>query len=105
MAFDSPVRGQEWRNSARPELPLWTTSFDHTHSQIPKAELPQTLPHSDRTTLKYTSLDSGSAYEPPPSPPDSLKAAAHRVLQDLRPAVHPRLYSVAPNRQTHQAPI
>ncbi|KAJ9477306.1 hypothetical protein VN97_g13211, partial [Penicillium thymicola] len=79
MAFRSPARGQEWRNSARPELPLWTTSFDHTHSQIPKAQPPQTLPHSDSTTLKYTSLDSGSAYEPPSSPPDSPKAVAHRV--------------------------
>ena len=79
MAFRSPARGQEWRNSARPELPLWTTSFDHTHSQIPKPQLPQTLPHSDSTTLKYTSLDSGSAYEPPSSPPDSPKAVAHRV--------------------------
>lgn len=38
----------------------------------------------------------------------------HRILQrqwlteclkDLRPAVHPRLYSVAHSRQTHQAPI
>ncbi|CDM37285.1 unnamed protein product [Penicillium roqueforti FM164] len=32
MAFRSPTRGQEWRNSTRSELLLWTTSFDHTRS-------------------------------------------------------------------------
>lgn len=79
MAFRSPARGQEWRNSTRPVLPLWTTSFDHTRSQIPKAELHQTLPHSDSTTLEYTSPESGSAYEPPSSPPGSPTAAARRV--------------------------
>ncbi|KAL4872560.1 hypothetical protein BDV12DRAFT_133885 [Aspergillus spectabilis] len=79
MAFRSPARGQEWRNSARPDLPLWTTSFDHTHSQIPKAELQQTLLHSSSTTLEYTSPESGSAYEPPSSPPDSPTEGGRRV--------------------------
>lgn len=78
-AFRSPARGQEWRNSTRPELPLWTTGFDHTRSQIPKAKLQQTLAHSDSTALEYTSPESSSAYEPPSSPPDSPTAAARRV--------------------------
>ncbi|KAL4931879.1 uncharacterized protein BDV17DRAFT_279971 [Aspergillus undulatus] len=79
MAFRSSVRGQEWRNSIRPELPLWTTSFDHTRSQISQAELPQTVPNSDSTTLEYMSPESGSAYEPPSSPPDFPTAVARRV--------------------------
>lgn len=79
MAFRSPVRGQEWRNSTRPKLPLWTTSFDHTRSHIPQAELPQTIPNSDSTTLQYTSPESGSSYEPPSSPPDSLTVTGRRV--------------------------
>ncbi|KAJ5932869.1 hypothetical protein N7516_007358 [Penicillium verrucosum] len=79
MAFRSPTRGQEWRNSTRPELPLWTTGFDHTRSQIPKVELQQTLAHSDSTVLDYTSPESGSAYEPPSSPPDSPTTAARRL--------------------------
>ncbi|PWY82241.1 hypothetical protein BO70DRAFT_336669 [Aspergillus heteromorphus CBS 117.55] len=79
MAFRSTVRGQEWRNAIRPELPLWTTSFHHTRSQIPQAEMPQTLPNSDSTTLQYTSPESGSSYEPPSSPPDSPTATGRRV--------------------------
>jgi hypothetical protein len=79
MAFRSPTRGQEWRNSTRSELPLWTTSFDHTRSQISKAELQQTLPHSDSTIMEYTSPESSSSYEPPSSPPDSPTAAGRRV--------------------------
>ncbi|CAG8161735.1 unnamed protein product, partial [Penicillium nalgiovense] len=79
MAFRSPTRGQEWRNSTRSELPLWTTSFDHTRSQIPKAELQQTLPHSDSTAIEYTSPESSSSYEPPSSPPGSPTAAGRRV--------------------------
>ncbi|THC89327.1 hypothetical protein EYZ11_011230 [Aspergillus tanneri] len=79
MAFRSPPRGQEWRNSARPELPLWKTNFDHTRSQIPKAELQQTLLQSDSTNPEYPSPESGSAYEPTSSPPDSPIAAARRV--------------------------
>ncbi|KAJ5788385.1 hypothetical protein N7457_003375 [Penicillium paradoxum] len=79
MAFRSPTRGQEWRNSTRSELPLWTAGFDHTRSQIPKAELQQTLTHSDSTALEYTSPESGSAYEPSSSPPDSPTTAAPRL--------------------------
>ncbi|KAJ5841399.1 hypothetical protein N7534_011229 [Penicillium rubens] len=78
MAFRSPTRGQEWRNSIRPKLHIWTTGFDHTRSQIPKVELQQTLTHSDSTSLEYTSPESSSAYEPPSSPPDSPTAAAAR---------------------------
>jgi hypothetical protein len=42
MAFHSPVRGQEWRNSVRPDIPIWKTSFDHTRSHIPEDEFRQT---------------------------------------------------------------
>ena len=38
MVFHSPMRGQEWRNSVRPDIPIWKTSFDHTRSYIPKDE-------------------------------------------------------------------
>ncbi|CAG8003658.1 unnamed protein product [Penicillium salamii] len=79
MAFRSLARGQEWRNSVRPEIPIWKTSFDHTRSRIPTAELQQTLLHSDSTVLEYTSPDSGSAYEPSSSPPNSPQSAAHRL--------------------------
>ncbi|KAJ5152424.1 hypothetical protein N7492_009704 [Penicillium capsulatum] len=79
MAFRSTARGQEWRNSTRPEIPIWKTSFDHTRSQIPKAELRQTLLHSDSTNPEYPSPESGSSYELPSSPPDSPTAAARRV--------------------------
>ncbi|CAG7987377.1 unnamed protein product [Penicillium nalgiovense] len=56
MAFHSPMRGQEWRNSIRPDIPIWKTSFDHTRSHIPEDEFP---------------LGSGSIYEPSSSPPNS----------------------------------
>ncbi|CAG8325322.1 unnamed protein product [Penicillium salamii] len=79
MAFRSLARGQEWRNSVRPEIPIWKTSFDHTRSRIPTAELQQTLLHSDSTVLEYTSPDSGSAYEPSSSPPNSPQSAARRL--------------------------
>ncbi|CAG8883863.1 unnamed protein product [Penicillium salamii] len=89
MAFRSSARGQEWRNSTRPKLHLWTTGFDHIRSQIPKGELQQTLAHSDSTVLDYTSPESGSAYEPPSSPPDSPTTAARRLptrSQGLQPS-------------------
>ncbi|KAJ5111821.1 hypothetical protein NUU61_001451 [Penicillium alfredii] len=79
MAFSSTARAQEWRNSMRSEIPIWKTSFDHTRSQIPKAELRQTLFHSDSTNPEYPSPESGSSYELPSSPPDSPTAAARRV--------------------------
>ncbi|CAG8934968.1 unnamed protein product [Penicillium salamii] len=79
MAFRSSARGQEWRNSTRPKLHLWKTGFDHIRSQIPKGELQQTVAYSDSTDLDYTSPDSGSAYEPPSSPPDCPTTAARRL--------------------------
>jgi hypothetical protein len=79
MAFRSLARGQEWRNSVRPEIPIWKTSFDHTRSRIPTAELQQTLLRSDSTVLEYTSPDSGSDYELSLSPPDSPQSAARRL--------------------------
>ena len=79
MAFRSLARGQEWRNSVRPGIPIWKTSFDHTRSRIPTAELQQTFLHSDSTVLEYTSPDSGSAYEPSSSPPHSPRSAARRL--------------------------
>ena len=79
LAFRSPMHSQEWRESARQDLEVWTTSFDHTYSQIPKAERQQAIPHSDSTTLEFPSPESGSAYEPPSSPPDSPTADGRRV--------------------------
>ena len=79
MAFRSSARGQEWRNSTQPEIPLWTTSFDPTRSQIPKTELQQTLLHSDSTKPEYPSPGFGSSYELPSSPLDSPTAAGRRV--------------------------
>ncbi|KAJ5365210.1 hypothetical protein N7517_008096, partial [Penicillium concentricum] len=67
----------------------WSEDWPFAHLRVARnSEIPHdqgflfgrpTLPHSDSTTLKYTSLDSGSAYEPPSSPPDPPKAVAHRV--------------------------
>ena len=79
LALRSPTRSQEWRESARQDLEVWTTNFDHTYSQIPKAERQQAIPHSDSTTLEFPSPESGSAYEPPSSPPDSPTADGRRV--------------------------
>ncbi|KAL4997894.1 hypothetical protein BDV10DRAFT_168252 [Aspergillus recurvatus] len=79
LAFRSPTRSQEWRESARKDLKVWATSFDHTYSQIPEAERQQAIPHSDSTTLEFPSPESGSAYEPPSSPPDSLTANGRQV--------------------------
>ncbi|KAL4756341.1 uncharacterized protein BDW70DRAFT_154280 [Aspergillus foveolatus] len=78
LAFRSPTRSQEWRESARQGLEIWTTSFDHTYSQIPEAERQQAIPHSDSTTLEFSSPGSGSAYVPS-SPPDSPTAGGRRV--------------------------
>ncbi|KAL4736691.1 hypothetical protein BDV11DRAFT_207429 [Aspergillus similis] len=60
---------------------LWTTSFDHTYSQIPEAERQQqrAIPDSDSTTIEFPSPDPGSAFEPSSSPPDSLTADGRQV--------------------------
>ena len=39
LAFRLPTRSQEWRESARKDLGVWTTSFDHTYSHILEAEI------------------------------------------------------------------
>lgn len=79
MAFRSPVRDQEWRNVARSQLPLWTTSFDHTRSQIPKEELQQIPPHSDSTNSEYVSPEPSSDYQPSSPPLESPTAEGRRV--------------------------
>ncbi|CDM27595.1 unnamed protein product [Penicillium roqueforti FM164] len=76
---DSFQQPKTSRNSIRPEIPIWKTSFNHTRSHIPTAELQQTLLHSNSTILEYTSPDSGSAYEPSSSPPNSPQSAARRL--------------------------
>lgn len=79
MAFRSPARGQEWRNSVRPHLRTWETSFDHTRSQFSNTELQQIVLHSDSTTIDFPSPESGSSYALPSSPPDSPTAGGRRV--------------------------
>ncbi|KAL2823332.1 hypothetical protein BDW59DRAFT_173501 [Aspergillus cavernicola] len=70
LAFRSPQRSQDWRDSTRDVLELWTTSFNHTYSQIFKAEKQQATSQSDVTTPEFPSPDSGSLFEPPSSSPD-----------------------------------
>ncbi|KAL4860874.1 hypothetical protein BDV12DRAFT_86521 [Aspergillus spectabilis] len=79
LAFRSPLRSQEWLESARRGLKVWATSFDHTYSQIPEAERQQTIPHSDSITPEFPSPEPGSAYEPSSSPPDPPTADGRRV--------------------------
>ncbi|CAG8106649.1 unnamed protein product [Penicillium salamii] len=98
MAFRSVARGQEWRNSARAEIPVWKTSFDHTRSKIPEAERQKTLHHSDSTPQEYTSPDSGSAYNPSSPSPDPSQSAARRrssrsTANCAPPSVHRRSQS------------
>ncbi|KAJ5335850.1 uncharacterized protein N7506_005786 [Penicillium brevicompactum] len=78
MAFRSPVRDQEWRNTAQSRLPLWTTSFDYARSQIPKEVLQQIAPHSDSTNSEYVSPEPSSDYQPS-SPPLESPTAGRRV--------------------------
>lgn len=78
MAFHSPVRGHEWRNSARSQLPLWSTSFDHARSQIPEAILQRIALHSDSTNSEYVSPEPSSDYEPS-SPPLESPTVGRRV--------------------------
>ncbi|KAJ5951406.1 uncharacterized protein N7479_009819 [Penicillium vulpinum] len=70
MAFRSPIRDHEWRNRVRQNLKIWDSSFSRTRPQESQAH-----PNSDNTYLEYTSLESGSAYEPPSSPPVSPPSA------------------------------
>lgn len=81
MSFHSHLRGQAWRNDAQAWLPTWTTSFDHTRSQIPKQELRQTPPDSDYdTTAEYPSSEiSTSLYQPSSSPAESPGAQGRRI--------------------------
>ncbi|KAJ5084786.1 hypothetical protein NUU61_009365 [Penicillium alfredii] len=89
MAFPSPVRGQEWRNSIRPGIPIWKTNFDHTRSRIPEDELRQLPLNSDSTAPEFPSPDSGSIYEPSSSPPDSPESAARQVSTGSRVSCAP----------------
>ncbi|KAJ5301918.1 hypothetical protein N7508_006781 [Penicillium antarcticum] len=87
MAFHSPVRDQEWRNTAQSRLPLWTTSFDHALSQIPKEVLQQIAPHSDSTNSEY-----------------NFQQRVAECPRGLKPAVRPRMSDTGRSRQNRQAP-
>ncbi|CAG8115723.1 unnamed protein product, partial [Penicillium nalgiovense] len=86
MAFHSSVRVQEWRNSVRPDIPIWKTSFDHTRSHIPEVEFRQFPLNSDSTAPEFPSPDSGSTYEPSSSPPDSPESTARQVQVPSSPS-------------------
>ncbi|KAL4924395.1 uncharacterized protein BDV17DRAFT_213208 [Aspergillus undulatus] len=94
LAFRSPTRSQEWCESARKDLGVWTTSFDHTYSQIPEAER-QAIPHSDSTTLEFPSPESGSAYVPssPPVSPTASKVTTRSQASCAPPATQRRSQS------------
>ncbi|KAJ5737342.1 uncharacterized protein N7483_002467 [Penicillium malachiteum] len=68
MAFRAPQRDHEWRNNARSNLPLWTTS-----SHIPKIDLQQLPLHSDGTDYASpeSTVDSSLDYQAPSSPLES----------------------------------
>ncbi|KAJ9211285.1 hypothetical protein DTO166G4_7118 [Paecilomyces variotii] len=102
MAFHSPVRGQEWRNSVRPDIPIWKTSFDHTRSHIPKDEFRQLPLNSDSTAPEFPSPDSGSMYEPSSSPPDSPESTARQVSTKSRVRCDPS--DVRHRSQSSQSP-
>lgn len=79
MSFCSPTRDQEWRNFWRSRLHIWETSFDHSHSLIPKEELRQTPPHSHNNNFEYVTLEASSDYQPSSSPFKSLTGEGHQV--------------------------
>lgn len=79
MSFSSPVRGQEWRNSARAGLHTWKTSFDHTRAQIPEEELQQTPPNSGYTGSQVTSSEYASSAYLPSSPLGSSTSKGRRI--------------------------
>ncbi|KAJ5471927.1 hypothetical protein N7539_008496 [Penicillium diatomitis] len=77
-SFHSPIRDQEWRNSARSQLHVWESSFDHARSLIPEEELRKTPPHSENTSSpELTSSD----YQPSSSP---LKSPTEYALNIVR---------------------
>ena len=78
MSFRSHPHDQEWRNAARARLHVWKTSFDHTRSQIPEAELQRNLPDSEYNGSEYASTEyTASKYLPSSSPVESLTANGH----------------------------
>ena len=80
MSFRSHPRDQEWRNAARARLHVWKTSFDHTRSQIPEAELQRNPPDSEYTGSEYASTEyTASEYLPSSSPVESPTANSRRV--------------------------
>ncbi|DAA77115.1 TPA_exp: Uncharacterized protein A8136_6881 [Trichophyton benhamiae CBS 112371] len=64
MSFRSPIRDQTWRQFARARVPEWTTSFDHTRSQIPDEELRQNPPDSEYTSSESVGAPTISEYMP-----------------------------------------
>ncbi|KAG0154617.1 hypothetical protein PDIDSM_185 [Penicillium digitatum] len=103
MAFHSPVRDQEWRNTVRSRLHLWTTSFDHARSQIPKEVLQQIAPHSDSTNSEYVSPESSSDYQPS-SPPLESPTAGRLMPARSQASCAPSMCATGRSRQTRQAP-
>ncbi|EXU94493.1 serine/threonine protein kinase domain protein [Metarhizium robertsii] len=80
MGCRHPIRSQEWRNAAREQLRIWHTSFNHVRAQIPKAELNDTLLHSDSTEANHacrTPSDTQQQRSESPDSPDSPGADAN----------------------------
>ena len=80
MSFHSHFCDQAWQNTAQAQLPIWKTSFNHTHSQIPTKELQQKPPVSDYDSSGYTSSKKTlSVYQPSSSLLESPVAPGRRV--------------------------
>ncbi|KAG0161210.1 hypothetical protein PDIDSM_8744 [Penicillium digitatum] len=105
MAFRSPIRDQEWRNSVRPRLRTWETSFNHARSQLSNTELEQIAIHSDSTTMDFPSPESGSSYALPSSSPDSPTTDGRRVPTRSYATVHLLMSNTAPSRRSYLTPI
>ncbi|KAE8353204.1 hypothetical protein BDV28DRAFT_133535 [Aspergillus coremiiformis] len=87
MAFRSPVRGQEWRNFTRSQLPLWETNFDPTDTKIPEAVLRRINAYSDSTDTEYVGPGSSSEYRPSSSPTESPTEGRRMLTRSQIPMV------------------
>ncbi|WPG98889.1 Hypothetical protein R9X50_00168900 [Acrodontium crateriforme] len=81
LCSQSDRRGQEWRNNARSQLPVWKTSFDYTRSQIADAELSETYLYSEEANDNYESPEASSEFQPSSSPTLESPTPGRRHIQ------------------------
>ncbi|BCS00122.1 uncharacterized protein AKAW2_50463A [Aspergillus luchuensis] len=85
MSLRAPLRDQAWRNTIKPTLPIWKTSYDSDRAQLVVVELPRDLDVDDATSESASPEQSTSEYLTSSSPIPSGPRVTTRAAASCAP--------------------